>query len=53
MNKEQIIQYLEEIKNIGESYEDCLNYCDNPLEGDIYIIAENVEKIKELLKGEN
>ncbi len=53
MNKEQIIKYLDEIKSIGESYEECLNDCDNPIEPDIFIIAENVEKIKELMKGEN
>ncbi len=52
MNKEKIIKYLDEIKNIGQSYEDCINWCDNPIEYDIFIIAENVEKIKELLKKE-
>lgn len=50
MNRDNLCVYLREIKRIGKEYEDCVDDCDNPLDNDIAIIAEDVEAIEEYLK---
>lgn len=51
MNRDNLCVYLREIKRIGKEYEDCVGDCDNPLDNDITIIAEDVEIIEEYLKN--
>lgn len=51
MNRDNLCVYLREIKRIGKEYEDCVGDCDNPLDNDIAIIAEDVEIIEEYLKN--
>lgn len=51
MNRDNLCVYLREIKRIGKEYEACVDDCDNPLDNDIAIIAEDVEIIEEYLKN--
>ncbi len=51
MNRDNLCVYLREIKRIGKEYEGCVDDCDNPLDNDIAIIAEDVETIEEYLNN--
>lgn len=46
----KIHRYLEEIKNLGEIYDDFMKCYDDTIENDLHIIIENVERTKKILK---